>query len=191
MMNKTNTMNSRCESFLDVWRSVYCLVIPIIVTVVFLLCYCKADIKIWKSENFSATLSSVITFVSIIISFFGVLLTLLITAKEKSEFIQFFLESADKKAFVTALKRLIMFGLLAVIIAACLFLEDIMVEKLIVVFLCIEVFSLVKFTTLTYRFTCILLLLFIRDKDDFRKREGTQLPEYEKKELIERINNGI
>ena len=183
--------NDKIDNFLDGWRNVYCLVIPVVATVAFFLSYYLADIKVWESEHFSDTLSSIITFVSIIISFFGVLLTLLITAKEQSELIQFFLDSADKDAFVASIKRLIMFGLLTVIVAACSFLWDIMPDKIIVFTLCLVVFSLIKFTTLTYRFTNILLLLFIRDKKEFKKKEGTKLDLAKKQEMDERIRNGI
>lgn len=186
-----NAKNGIGERAIDCWRRVYCIVIPTIATILFFVGYRFGGVKIWESKNYADTLSSIITFVSIIISFFGVLLTLLISAKEKSELIRVFLNSADKKAFVAAIKRLIMFGLLTVIVVACLFLEDIMCERTIVVLLCVAVFSLIKFTTLTYRFTNILLLLFIRDKDDYKKKEGERLSPEKENELAERIKNGV
>lgn len=179
------------KNILNIWRSLYCIVLPVAAVIVYLICYMKWSIKIWDSENFSDTLTSMVTFVSIIISFFGVLLTLLISAKEKSKLINFFLASADKEDFVSSIKKLIMHGLLTVIFTAILFLKDIMPEKFVLVFLCCGIFTLIKFTTLTYRFTNILLLLFIKDKDSFAKREGTKLPEDKKQAMDERIKQGI
>lgn len=179
------------KNILNKWRSLYCIILPIISVIAYGFCYIKLDIKIWDSKNFSNTLSSMVTFVSIIISFFGVLLTLLISAKERSKLINYFLASADKEDFVSSIKKLIMYGLLTVIFAAVLFMKDIMAEKVILIFLCCGVFCLIKFTTLTYRFTNILLMLFIRDKDSFAKKEGTKLAEDKKQEMDERIRSGI
>lgn len=184
--------NSRpYRKMLDKWRSLYCMILPVAAVGAYLLCYKKWGIKVWNSDNFTETLTSMITFVSIIISFFGVLLTILISAKEKSKLIHYFLASADKEDFVASIKRLIMYGLLTVIFAAVLFIKDIMAEKVILIFLCCGIFALIKFTTLTYRFTNILLMLFIEDRDSVGKREGTKLPESEKREMDERIRKGI
>lgn len=179
------------KAVIDTWRKVYCLVIPMLFTAFYSFALFKWDIRIWNSVNFADTLSSVITFVSIIISFFGVLLTLLISAKEKSKIIQDFLKSADKTAFVSSIKRLIMCGLLTVLIAACLFLEDIISEWVIMLLAIGGVFFLVRFTALTYRFTNILLMLFISDDNASKKVEGLKLDPEKEKELRERINKGI
>lgn len=132
-----------------------------------------------------------VTFVSIIISFFGVLLTILISAKEKSELINYFLDSADKKAFSSSIKKLILHGLLTVIVAAILFMYDIMRERRIVICVCIGIFTLVRFTALTYRFTNILLMLFLKDRKVYAKRENERLPEADAEKLDERLRRGI
>lgn len=183
--------HERYEDFVDGWRNVYCYVISVVITAIYVFAYFKWEIKIWESINFADTLSSITTFVSIIISFFGVLLTLLISAKEKSVMIQDFLKSADKEAFTSAIKKLIMCGILTVLIAACLFMEDIISEKITVVLTGVGVYFLIMFTTLTYRFTNILLMLFIKDHEDFNKIEGNKLEYDKEQELIERINKGI
>ena len=185
-MNKHHDGSS--NEAINIWRQVYCILFPIIAVIIYLCCYCRLGIKIWTSKNFSDTLTSMITFVSIIISFFGVLLTLLITAKENSKLIKHFLDSADKEDFAASIRKLIMNGLLTVIFSAILYMNDIMVEKIIVIFMCCEIYVLIKFTALTYRFTNILLMLFIKD---FNGNEGTKLPEDRKKALDEKIQNGI
>lgn len=191
-MKRNQIVNNRVyKKLLNKWRNLYSIIIPMLSVFVYILCYHILEVKIWKSEYFSDTLTSVVTFVSIIISFFGVLLTLLISAKEKSKLIEYFLNSADKNLFVASLKQLIMNGLLTVIITAILFLKDIISEKIILFLVCFCIFSLIRFTTLTYRFTNILLMLFIKDKDSFSEKEGIKLSEIEKKEMDDRINKGI
>ena len=174
---------------LNKWRGLYCIILPIASVVVYFACYKKFDIKVWNSENFSDTLTSMVTFVSIIISFFGVLLPLLISAKEKSKLVSHFLDSVDKEFFVSSIKKLIMYGLFTVIITAVLFMNDIMAEKVVLFFFCVEIFSLIKFLTLTYRFANILISLLVKDMAE--KKEGAKLPEDKKREMDERIRKGI
>lgn len=78
MQNNVCSQRKTIDYFIDIWRNIYCIVIPTIFTLTYFSCYYFKGIKIWESNNYADTLSSVITFVSIIISFFGVLLTLLI-----------------------------------------------------------------------------------------------------------------
>lgn len=191
MRIKSIDMGRKAEFFIDVWRNLYCFIIPILISAFYLFVLLKWDVRIWESKNFTDTLSSVITFVSIIISFFGVLLTLLISVKEKSKMIQEFLKSADKSAFISSIKNLIMCGLLTVLLSACLFLKDIIAENIIVVLVISGMFFLVRFTALTYRFTNILLMLFIGNYKVATKIEGPQLSPEQEKELRERIDKGI
>ncbi len=144
-------------SVIEIWRKVYCLLIPLIITALYVTIYLKYDFKIYNSVNFTEALTALITFVSIIISFFGVLLTMLISIKETSELVRFFLMSIEKKDFVSAIKRLVMWGLFTVIMAITLFMIDILPEKIIVPITVITVYSLIRFTALTYRFTNVLL----------------------------------
>nr|DAH88958.1 MAG TPA: hypothetical protein [Caudoviricetes sp.] len=183
--------NEVFKKTLNSWRRIYCIVLPIFSVVAYFICYKIWEIKIWESKNFPDTLTSMVTFVSIIISFFGVLLTILISAKEKSELINYFLDTADKEVFASSIKRLILHGLLTVIISAILFMYDIMSECEIVIYVCIGIFTLVRFTTLTYRFTNILLMLFLKDRKVYAKIEDEKLSEEAVKELDERLQKGI
>ena len=183
--------NEVFKKTLNSWRGIYCIVLPIFSVVAYFICYKIWEIKIWESKNFPDTLTSMVTFVSIIISFFGVLLTILISAKEKSELINYFLDTADKEVFASSIKRLILHSLLTVIISAILFMYDIMSECEIVIYVCIGIFTLVRFTTLTYRFTNILLMLFLKDRKVYAKIEDEKLSEEAVKELDERLQKGI
>lgn len=191
MLGKWIGQNTIWKGILNSCRGIYCMVLPIIAVGVYIVCYRVWKVKIWESENFPATLEAMVTFVSIIISFFGVLLTILISAKEKSELINYFLDSADKKAFSSSIKKLILHGLLTVIVAAILFMYDIMRERRIVICVCIGIFTLVRFTALTYRFTNILLMLFLKDRKVYAKRENERLPEADAEKLDERLRRGI
>ncbi len=176
-------------AILELWRKIYCLVIPVIVTVLYTKACLKYGFKIYESENFTEALTALITFVSIIISFFGILLTMLIEIKETSELVKFFLRSIEKKDFVSAIKRLVMWGLFTVIMAIILFMIDILPEKIIIPITVITVYSLIRFTMLTYRFTNILLSLFINDKKSFRKAESNKLPDANRKKLDEALEH--
>lgn len=176
---KGKAKNNKDNKVLEVWRNIYCTVIPFIVTAGYFFAFFKYGFCIWKSENFGNTLTSIITFVSIIISFFGVLLTILISAREKSELIDYFLHTADKIAFIGAIKKLIICGLSTVIIAALLFGYDILQQNVIVLLVLLGIFCLIRFSTLTYRFTNILLMLFVGEKKNVGKKEGKTISEKE------------
>lgn len=170
MMEKEKS--KKVNQVLELWRKTYCFVIPLIITGAYLFAFLKYGFCIWDSKNFGSTLTSIITFVSIIISFFGVLLTILISAREKSELINYFLRTADKGAFIRAIRELIICGLSTVIIAALLFGYDILQQEAIVCLVLLGIFCLIRFSALTYRFTNILLMLFVGEKKSIGKREG-------------------
>ena len=70
MLGKWIGQNTIWKGILNSWRGIYCMVLPIIAVGVYIVCYRVWKVKIWESENFPATLESMVTFVSIIISFF-------------------------------------------------------------------------------------------------------------------------
>lgn len=171
------------SKLLELWRKLYCIIIPIILTTFYLYMFFRFDFRIWESQNFGDTLTSIITFVSIIISFFGVLLTILISAREKSTLIDYFLHTADRQAFVRSLRELIICGLSTVLIAAVLFGHDILHFKVTVGLIVVCIFCLIRFAALTYRFTNILLMLFVGDKKKVEKKEGKTISEEKLKDL--------
>lgn len=179
------------EVVLDTWRKWYCFLLPVVTVIIYLFGYFRCDFKIWESENFPDSLTSMVTFASIIISFLGVLLTLLISAKEKSRLVNYFLASANMDYFISSIKKLVANGLLTVILAMILFLKDKMTEMVILVCFCYGIYSLMRFAALTYRFTNILLRLLIKDVQSPGKPEGTKLSGEKKKELNERLEKGI
>ena len=176
---RAKVKNKKDNKGLEAWRNIYCTVIPLIMTAGYLFAFFKYGFCIWNSENFGNTLTSIITFVSIIISFFGVLLTILISAREKSELIDYFLNTADKNAFIRSIRELIICGLSTVIIAALLFGYDILQQNIIVFLVLLGIFCLIRFSALTYRFTNILLMLFVGEKKKVGKKEGKTIGEKE------------
>ena len=174
---------------LEIWRKSYCYIIPVVGIVLYGIMCWKFEFKVHESEYFSDTLSAVITFVSIIISFFGVLLTILVSVKEQSEVINYFLDSIDRDDFVSSIKRLIVFGLLTVVFAAVLFLNDIIANIIVIGLSLVTVYTLLRFTTLTYRFTNILLMLFIKDKKEYTKRACKEAPDKVKQEVKELLRD--
>ncbi len=172
---------------LEIWRKTYCTLIPMAVTAGYLFAFLGYDFCFWNSENFGETLTSIITFVSIIISLFGVLLTILISAKDNSELIKYFLQKADKNAFIKAIKELILCGLSTVIVAAVLFGYDILNHNLVALLMAIGIFCLIRFSTLTYRFTNILLMLFVGEKKKIEKKEGKTISD----EDLNKLNHMI
>ncbi len=148
----------------DIWRKIYSYILPSIVVVLYIIFYERYGFSFEKSNNFVTILGVTITFVSIIISFFGVLLTILITARDKSEMIRYFMEKADSRKFAKNLKHMILVGLMLICVSALLYMNDIIVTDIIHALILCNIWLFVCFVSLTYRFTGILLSLLIEEK---------------------------
>jgi hypothetical protein len=162
-------------------------ILPGICVVIYVVSNVKFKFEIISSLHFTDSLGSIITFVSIIISFFGVLLTILISAKDQSEIIKYFLENANKDLFVKCIKKVIFTGLMVVLISALLYMNDILSIWINRGLLVAEVWFLSRFAILTYRFTSILLFLFILEKEEPVKKDSQVVVGERKNKLNEKL----
>lgn len=182
-------LGNRSEKIKNSWRKIYSYVLPTIVVIVYIIDHGVNKFDIMKSSNIESALDSAITFVSIIISFFGVLLTILISAREKSKLINYFLDTIQKDLFVDCLKQMILSGLSVVFISAILYLNDILNERLNEFLVLCGIWMLVCFMSLTYRFIGILLSLFIYQKEEPNKKNNQEVVGERQKRLNEKIKN--
>lgn len=168
-------MNKKCgyslkERVLDQWRGCYFIVIPTffcLVYIILLILIQKGILQykyFWESESFNSALESIITFVSIILSFFGVLLPILIQGKENSETIKFFFSVVDKRYFLNRVKVMIISGFGTITCTCLLFFSDIFYNLVcsILSSACIWIFF--YFISSSYRFISLLLMMFVTEK---------------------------
>ncbi|WFR56351.1 hypothetical protein QA584_22460 [Anaerocolumna sp. AGMB13025] len=146
--------------------------------------------EVYDSKNFNEVFKSTITFISIIISFLGVLLTILISNKGKSNLIQYFFDNADKKKFASSLKLTIISGLAADVLSCLLLLNDIYLRWGLIILTAIWIWVLLYYLSNAYRFISLLLRLFLDDDTPNKKvkNEITNEDETNLKNLIKKTN---
>lgn len=146
-------------------------------------------ISINESKNFDSLLSADIGAVAMIIGLFGVLFTSLVTLKNTSSVIRYFLDSVDKRYFIKAIKKCILVGLINIVISAVLMIYDILLTELVMVLIYIWLYTVFLFMADTYKFISILIELITDDRIIETKEKDNQVITGEKEELIEKIMN--
>lgn len=168
---------SKKERMLDAWRGMYCIIIPSIVAGVnvcfLMLVYLrKLDWEyFWSSDNFCDALGIFVTFISITLSFFGILIPILVSGKSTSETIKFFFEAVDKKYFLGRIKAMMISGFISVFLLGLLFFYDIFHELTNIVLISAMIWFLLYFVTSSYRLISLLLLMFLTEKKKGYKGE--------------------
>ncbi len=167
---------SRKEKLLDVWRNIYCWAIPTTISIIYAAIYCliKFNIINWytltDSKNIGQALEAIITFISIVISLFGILLPILISAKDTSKMITWFLESIDRKYFINCIKKVFLSGFITIFLSCTMFFNDIFYDCISFLLTLLLIWNLSYFMASSYRFTGILLALLIENKESGHKQ---------------------
>ena len=158
------------ERVLDFWRGIYSIVIPsacCIVYLIFSVLIYSGKLNwsyFWEGENFTDALGTLVTFISIAISFFGVLIPILISGKTSSETIKFFFSVVDKKYFLGRIKVMMISGVMAVVLLALLYFSDIYSTEANIVIMAAMIWLFFYFVAASYRIISLLLMMFLVEK---------------------------
>lgn len=182
------------KTIYDFWCIWYSKIISITFAAILLFLQYKYDLKIWDATNYADMLTAIITFLSIVIGIFGILIPMIVSAKnEKNSMAEYFFEKADIKYFTKCMKSIFSSGMLSLICVCILYLEDIVEEVFLKWFLSFTVCSFVYFCCNAYRFIGIMINLLIRRRKNENSSEGTSKT-YKKpktEDEIKKINNQI
>lgn len=175
------------------WYSFYSLIISSILTGILFYITRKYNFYLWKSEFYSDMLTAVITFLSIIISVFGILIPSVMSAREEKKSVaDYFFTNANVVYFVKCIKRTMLSGFVAILLVCVLYLYDMLPEKLYVGIWGITIFFVFYFCCSSYRFIGILLsLLYAGNKsfDGAGKKYSHKVNEEEKRRIDEMLRN--
>lgn len=174
------------KKILQKWRRAYVYFLPSLLILPYI--YFKIDIL--QSTNFDGVLESIITFVSITMGLFGVLIANIIGTKERSKMLIYFFETANQKVFVNSLKYNIMVGLLVILISSILLMKDILGAYSSII-VRVWIWVLLSYILSTYRFMGIMLSLLITTKKDDYKQEDKIVTGIKRQELNEKLKKGI
>lgn len=182
-----------CKMY-DLWCVWYSKIIPIFFAVTVIFLQYRFDLKIWLIEDYSDMLTAIITFLSIIIGIFGILIPAVLSAKgEKNSMASYFFDRADNISFAKSIKSIFSSGIITILMICILYLKDIAGRKCYIYFLGITVFFLIYFCCNAYRFIGIMIDLLIRRKknssdiDSHRKEYKNKMSEKEKENVDKMI----
>ncbi len=182
------------------WYSWYGIILSSLLSVFLAFEQHKHDLYFWKATYYSDMLTAIITFLSIIIGIFGILIPTVISAKEDDKSIaNYFFQNADGVFFAKSIRKLISSGILSVICVCLLYLQDILNEKIYVWVFRISVFFTLYFCFGSYRFIGIMLGLLVgseskKDAKKTVKKYKNRIDEAERNRINEKLkdkNNNI
>lgn len=119
--------------------------------------------ELLDSKNFNDLLKTLITFVSINISFLGVLITILISNKDKISSLKYFMSKVDKWYFSTCLKSTIIAGFVSVLLSCLLLMNDVYLKAINIILISFLIWFILYYMASAYRFISLLLRLFLDD----------------------------
>lgn len=173
------------------WDKWYAVIIPTICTILYVVyCFCaeKKIIQgkmIQNSKNFEDMLNAFITFMSITLSMWGILIPLFVGAIERSYAVKFFIKKADMDLFIKKLKSVFGVGMITIFVTCMIFLKDIYAVRIENVLISIWIWLLLNFICNSYRFIGIIISLLVAKKKTIQN-ENPITEEREKE-----INNNL
>lgn len=183
-------INKKDLRIIAIWYLNYQWVMPIILTSVITWIAYKFKIYPWTGKSYPDMLTALITFQSIIISVFGILIPAIITSKDEQELTKYFFENADMEDFVKRIKKTIISGILDILLVCVLYAYDVLPIKAYAAVGIICLFILLYFLCGSYRCVSIMLkLLIVKKKQYTGKNFKKQISSEERKELNKRLEN--
>lgn len=169
-------LKSILENLSYMFHSWYGIIISIFVTGILAFEQRKYNLVFWEAEYYSDMLTAVITFLSIIIGIFGILIPAIISAREdKASKTNYFFENADVEFFSKCIKKIFCSGILSVICICLLYLQDIIDEKFYIWIFRVSIFLILYFCFGSYRFIGIMLSLLIGGKKEKEPKKTVKL----------------
>lgn len=170
------------EKILEKWQYPLAIIIDAFIVGFFY----KFKIRFWEAEYYNYMLSALITFVSIIISIFGIMIPTVFTGK--SDLIEYFKKNADISYFTKSIKNILVSGFGGIGCICFMFLQDKVQMIVFKIVSTLGLFFLLVFIFGSYKYLGIMLKLLVGDKKrDNRKEYKNQKSEDEIKELNKRL----
>lgn len=175
-MNSTITKSK--DKIYDNWHFAMAIVFDV-VAAIFVKYY---EIHFWEAKHYSDMLTAIITFVSIIMSVFGVLMPTVFTGN--SEMANYFKRNADIAYFAKSVKHIIICGFGSIACICGMYLSDEIPMNILKAFGLLGGFSLCSFSLGAYRYLGIMLRLLIENKEEYKgKTYKKRISEQDRKEL--------
>lgn len=166
----------------EYWELYYHIFIPIFMTVLGTLVCWKKKVYLWNSNKYFDMLGAVITFLSIVISIFGILIPTVFTNKTK--LVNFFVKNADTAYLVKDIKRVMVSGISNIIMICLLYLQDIFSQKFYGMICILGLFLFLYFLCGSYKYLSLLLRLVIETKEPHNGKKYEKPVDVEKQKAV-------
>lgn len=178
---------------IQIWILYYHIFIPILVTISGVFICRKYKIYLWNAEYYNDMLTAIITFLSIILSVFGILIPTVFVNKKENGLVKFFMDNADIKYFVNSVKRIMLGGIFDVFFVCILYSYDVIPRQVYIVIMIICLGILLYFLCGSYKYLSLLLRLVLEDGKPYTGKtynnEISQEKRNEINEMLERKHN--
>ena len=166
----------------EYWELYYHIFIPICMTMLGTIVCWNKKIYLWSSNNYSDMLGAVITFLSIVISIFGILIPTVFTNKTK--LVDFFVKNADTTYLVKDIKRVMASGISNILLVCLLYLQDIFPQKFYCMICVSCLFLFLYFLCGSYKYLSLLLRLVIETKEPHNGKKYEKSVDAEKQKAV-------
>lgn len=176
------------KKVVDNWILKYHIIIPILITLAGTWWCWNYKIYLWNSQYYGDMLTAVITFLSIVISVFGILIPTVFTNKNKLT--TYFVKNIDRFYFVKSVKNVMVSGISDVILVCILYSYDVIPKKVYALICIASLFLLIYFLCGSYKYLSLMLRLVLEDGEIYDgKRYNKQISDTKRKEINEMLRN--
>lgn len=127
--------------------------------------YFGFSICIFESKNVSKIFELTVTFVSILLGFLGVLLSVVLSSIKEKNIIQYFFKTVDRKAFQSKLLGNVVLGIVLIIVSLLLIVHDKFDVLVLDILWVIWIFLLILFSGMEISFYHLFLKMLIYSAD--------------------------
>lgn len=185
MKNRKKRIVKKC---VEIWTLNYQIIIPVFITGICGYVCWKYNIHFWESKYYGDMLTAVITFLSIVISVFGILIPTVFSNKNKM--VSYFIKNIDSSYFIKSIKYAMISGISEIVLICVLYTYDILPIKCYILVCIISLFGLIYFLCGAYKYISLLLRLVLEEKEPYEgKKFSSQVSEGERKAINEMLRN--
>ena len=175
------------NGILEKWHFILSVVFTLIVWILFK----KCKIHFWDAHYYNDMLTALITFVSSVISIFGILIPTVFTGN--SGMINYFKKNADISYFRKSIKTVIVSGFGSIGCICFMYLYDKVPMNVFRVDCILGLFFLLVFMLGSYKYLSIMLRLLVEDKEQYTgkeyKKQSSERDRHELNDMLKKQND--
>lgn len=144
----------------SLWRKHYSIILSLAISGLYLVSSLLFGTDLSKGDNLADAMGGVITAISIVLSFFGVMLAIVIPAQTQTDSVKIFFDKVDKDALISAIQNSLASGFITLVLSFALYFTDVLAS--IAYFISVVwVFALIYLFCSCFRFISLFLSVLL------------------------------